>query len=49
MIVNLPVTPEKCHRTALLCEMQNSFVWWTVYCFLPNVGGSEKGSYVVWY
>jgi len=29
--------------------MQNSFIWWKVYCFSPNIGGSEKASSVVWH
>ena len=41
---------EKLHTTvtALPCEFQKSIVWRKVYCFLPNVGGSEKASCVVW-
>jgi len=37
VIVHLPVTSEKCHRTT--CEMRNSFVWWCLW----------KASCVVWH
>jgi len=40
MIVNLPITPEKCYRTTL---WNAEFIfWWKVYWIPPNVGGCEK-------